>query len=409
MKTIKVLSEDETLSLAIAGANLSRFGDGEFRLAAGGAAISQKADPQLAADLREILRKGAIVPNKGEPLGYAIERAVVVCLPNFENTPNKEVWDKYRTKAYRDLLGSEIYGSAFITRPDNAPWIDRPEFWDKVETLWKGKPVILVRGDEKSLTPSMLASAHSVDVIEAPARDAYADINSIHDRIVRAVKKSLETRPEAPLPMVIMCLGATATVLAWRLRGIHAIDLGHIGLFMRHRGAYAIQPDKLVSKEYREQLHRKHQSTKWGIDGHRNAQAVADYANELHATSILDYGCGSGTLKKNLPGFKVFEYDPGIRSKSQLPKPAHLVVCTDVLEHVEPEKLADVLKHVYLLASKGAYFVIALRPARETLPDGRNAHLIVQGKTWWIDQLRASGWHTMRTEDTRGLTVWATK
>jgi hypothetical protein len=31
--------------------------------------------------------------------------------------------------------------------------------------------------------------------------------------------------------------------------------------------------------------------------------------------------------------------------------------------------------------------VIANRPARKTLPDGRNAHLIQQGREWWLPRL----------------------
>jgi len=37
---------------------------------------------------------------------------------------------------------------------------------------------------------------------------------------------------------ILLCLGPTATVLAWRLakRGKWALDLGHIGMFMKRLG-----------------------------------------------------------------------------------------------------------------------------------------------------------------------------
>jgi hypothetical protein len=105
----------------------------------------------------------------------------------------------------------------------------------------------------------------------------------------------------------------------------------------------------------------------------------------------------------------VFEYDPGIPGKDHLPKPADLVVCTDVLEHIEPELLDGVLRHLYLLAGRGAYLVIATRLARELLPDGRNAHLIVQEPPWWLAKLKAQGWRKLRHEQRKGLCVWLEK
>jgi hypothetical protein len=44
-----------------------------------------------------------------------------------------------------------------------------------------------------------------------------------------------------------------------------------------------------------------------------------------------------------------------------------------------------VLDHIGRLAGKAAYLVISTRDANATLPDGRNAHLIVRPAPWWID------------------------
>lgn len=53
----RCLSEAETIERAIGGANLARYGDGEFNIAKGGNCVSQKASAKLAAELRRILEK----------------------------------------------------------------------------------------------------------------------------------------------------------------------------------------------------------------------------------------------------------------------------------------------------------------------------------------------------------------
>lgn len=116
----------------------------------------------------------------------------------------------------------------------------------------------------------------------------------------------------------------------------------------------------------------------YGASGH----GWAEYIKTLGYTDILDFGCGKGTLGKAL-GFPIKEYDPAIPGKNTAPEPADLVVCTDVLEHVEPEYLENLLSALHYVTKKKAFFVIATRPANKTLKDGRNAHLIVEPAAWW--------------------------
>lgn len=141
-----------------------------------------------------------------------------------------------------------------------------------------------------------------------------------------------------------------------------------------------------ISPEYKELISRYHADKEaWGSGSHRHAGLVADLAEE--GDTILDYGCGKGNLKRNLPGFVVNEYDPGIPGKDAKPEPADVVVCTDVLEHIEPEFIDKVIGEIYSLTRKVAYITIAMRPARAVLPDGRNAHLIVEDWDWWREKL----------------------
>lgn len=384
MKYPRVLSEDETLARAASGINLARFGDGELRIAAGGDCISQRERfPKLVAEIKEMLG----TPRPG----------CLVCIPNANaKTPKAESWANYREPKFVSLYGMAEYGSAFITRPDSAPWIDTPDYWDRVRDLWRGKDVVLVVGDKKSISTEMMAGeAKSVREVIAPRQNAYREIDRIEAEI---------GNPAGP---VLMCLGVTATVLAWRMaaKGVHAIDLGHIGMFMRHAGAYRYVASDLMSDGYRAQLRRQHETTKWGGDGAKHVAAVKTFAGSLNAGTILDYGCGRGALADAMAPQRVSQYDPGIPGKDGMPKPVDLVVCTDVLEHIEPDRLDAVLDHIKRLAAKGVYLVIATRPAKAVLADGRNAHLIVKPAEWWIDKIERLGWAIADVIDIPGREV----
>jgi 2-polyprenyl-3-methyl-5-hydroxy-6-metoxy-1,4-benzoquinol methylase/uncharacterized Rossmann fold enzyme len=145
---------------------------------------------------------------------------------------------------------------------------------------------------------------------------------------------------------------------------------------------------ELISAEYaglNAQLHRENLA--YGVGGGKHADTVKKLAASTKAESILDYGCGKGYLAKSLP-FPIWEYDPAIPEKSESPRPADLVVCTDVLEHIEPERIMFVLDDLKRCVKKVGYFVINTGPAMKTLPDGRNTHLIQQGKAWWQEKLQ---------------------
>lgn len=105
--------------------------------------------------------------------------------------------------------------------------------------------------------------------------------------------------------------------------------------------------------------------------------------------TLLDYGCGQGHLGRACAdwGLPIFEYDPAIPGKDKLPAPADIVVCADVLEHVEPECLDAVLNHLQALTRKILIAVIATRPAAKTLADGRNAHVLLLEPKEWFDHL----------------------
>lgn len=115
----------------------------------------------------------------------------------------------------------------------------------------------------------------------------------------------------------------------------------------------------------------------------------------IGAESAVDYGCGKGRLQECLR-IPCVNYDPAVPEFSQVPEPADLVVCTDVLEHIEPECLEAVLQHLRHLGRKGVYAVIATRPdSSKLLADGSNPHKIIKPAQWWQKQL-ASAWGELK-------------
>jgi uncharacterized Rossmann fold enzyme len=145
----------------------------------------------------------------------------------------------------------------------------------------------------------------------------------------------------------------------------------------------------LISDEYREQNRKLHDSgVQYGQGGGRHALRVLDIRDEQECATVLDYGCGKGTLKRHLgnPDW-MEEYDPAIPGKDSPARMADLVVCTDVMEHVEPECLDAVLADLFRVTAKVALLVIATRDSIKLLPDGTSPHKIIQDAAWWEAKL----------------------
>lgn len=163
----------------------------------------------------------------------------------------------------------------------------------------------------------------------------------------------------------------------------------------------------LISSDYASQNAKLHETNPhYGAWSHRWADYVLDLMRVLEAATIVDYGCGKATLARamaqagNVPApLTLTSYDPAIPKYAQAPEPADLVVCTDVLEHIEPDCLGDVLADIRRCTVKAAFVVIATRPSSSFLPDGRNAHLIQKGAQWWLPRLRRNftPWRTQTT------------
>lgn len=155
----------------------------------------------------------------------------------------------------------------------------------------------------------------------------------------------------------------------------------------------------LITPEYQAlnaQMHKDRPD--YGISAQYTNNLVYSLITSCRYESILDYGAGKRnleyiTMNRLLndpavdwkPSFR--SYDPAIPEISNNPTPADLVVCADVLEHVERECLVHVLNSLVFCAAKALLITIHLGPAKKFLPDGRNAHLIQHRTQWWINQV----------------------
>lgn len=143
----------------------------------------------------------------------------------------------------------------------------------------------------------------------------------------------------------------------------------------------------LIDKEYQTQLNRMHARGKFN-NGYKAYAIVKDFIEKYQPTTVLDFGCGKGALiagiNESNPAISTKGYDPGNPDFEVLPSETFdAVVSTDALEHIEPAYLDQTLKMIGSKIERCGFFRIACYPAKKHLPDGRNAHLIVELPEWW--------------------------
>lgn len=165
----------------------------------------------------------------------------------------------------------------------------------------------------------------------------------------------------------------------------------------------------VITPEYaREQVHLHATDAHYGSEGYLWAYMVAGIARIEQCRSVLDYGCGKGTLARALQGVDVAvtEYDPGIPGKDQRPsEPSDLVVCLDVMEHIEPDFVDDVIEDLAKLARKTVFIVVSTKLSKRLMRDGRDTHVSLHDDAWWSETFIRHGFEIRRVWNT-GLRLW---
>lgn len=146
----------------------------------------------------------------------------------------------------------------------------------------------------------------------------------------------------------------------------------------------------LISDAYRQQQEQLHENPNYGVASVQYAPLVSEICNTLGVQHLLDYGAGKMRLFQHLKAdhkMNLQAYDPGVPKLSAPPVPAEMVACIDVLEHIEPDFLDNVLDDLARLTEAVAFLTVHTGPAAKVLADGRNAHLTQQPLEWWLPKI----------------------
>ena len=146
-----------------------------------------------------------------------------------------------------------------------------------------------------------------------------------------------------------------------------------------------------ITDTYLQQQRKLHENPNYGIASLSFAPIVADVMRINGCKSISDYGAGKKRLLDGLRQLEIeptsyMPYDPVFPEYGE-PKPADLLCCIDVLEHIEPELVDNVIRELAKIMTNLGFFSIHMGPAGKTLADGRNAHLIQKPSSWWLKKL----------------------
>jgi len=146
---------------------------------------------------------------------------------------------------------------------------------------------------------------------------------------------------------------------------------------------------KYADIELYKKLHKK--KSEYGNTGSRYTKRIIDHIQQYKPESVLDFGCGKGSLAAELSklGLRVDEYDPAIEGKEQIQQKHYdMIITTDVLEHLYEDEIQIICSDFLSLSPLTMFHVICNRPATHLLPDGSNAHKTVKPIEWWDDKLK---------------------
>jgi hypothetical protein len=134
-----------------------------------------------------------------------------------------------------------------------------------------------------------------------------------------------------------------------------------------------------------------HRTKPYGRGGKIKRRLIAPWVFLRRPKSILDYGSGQNRMVEAFisPWTKVrHRYDPAIPAISKVPLDHYeLVICTDVMEHLDANEIDPVLKHIRSLCDD-ALLLVDTQIAGTFLPNGENAHATVQSSDWWLVRVK---------------------
>lgn len=226
LRNLKIMTPEKTIQYIIDHkCNVSRYGDGEFYVMAGGSNGFQEKNQKLAKRLQDILKSK--------------DEGIFLCIPqNLYSSKRFVLYSRLFSEAfkYTNLKTSVIpfvdinylYGDSeftrFYIRNKDKNRIKIQRYIDSIRRIWESKNVLFVEGKftKCGVGNDLFNNADSIQRIICPSENAFDK----YDEILQAIKINASGK------LVLLALGMTATVLAHDLLkyGIWAIDLGHIDI-----------------------------------------------------------------------------------------------------------------------------------------------------------------------------------
>jgi hypothetical protein len=140
-----------------------------------------------------------------------------------------------------------------------------------------------------------------------------------------------------------------------------------------------------------DQYRQLHAKGRYGDTSVKRIPAILPLVRLANPNTVIDYGCGQSQLSELVAAYQnaeVTRYDPAIPAYAEHPSGRFdLLISTDVLEHVPQDAIDRELAAMRRLADK-AIIIIDTRPAKQVLPDGRNAHVSLFSVEKWQTLLR---------------------
>lgn len=227
-----ILSLEETLRFVIENRySLARYGDGEFELMAGRNMSFEAKNKEMSDKLLSILKNPLpnclnCVPNIFGSLGrYRVEDqcywrgAAVWMRPILRECV--EVSDN-RGVTQNAILGDPQVSRAYLGVRDKSI---APRIFELWKELFAVKDILIVEGrfSRLGVGNDLFNRAKSINRIWCPPKGAYAKYSEIKAAVLKYASKDT---------LIVMALGATATILAYDLSklGYWAVDAGHVDI-----------------------------------------------------------------------------------------------------------------------------------------------------------------------------------
>ena len=220
---IQVHSVDDTIDeLLHTEKSMVRFGDGEIVMIKGGDLMLQKASPEIAKGLAEIL-------------GYAWDDLIVTIPGVFETLSDhrkasRQFWKDHLLfcrKTYEKYCNpNRVYYNTFVSRcyyyPKDRSHVGRQ--FAKIRKIWENRDVVIVEGQKthNGVGNDLFDTARSIERIICPPSDAYRAIPAILNACTDYGKDRL----------FLLSVGVAAKFLAVELfkQGYRVLDIGNLDL-----------------------------------------------------------------------------------------------------------------------------------------------------------------------------------